>query len=358
MSASVIDKYLAKKKKDLVEYAKILETVITLEKNTLWTTKQEFTTIVKGIIEYYADHYYFDNNVHRENPVEYANDNLNAVLKSLIAYYQKTGQSGLMQTKKNETFLLSALICAACYADIATNVVDGNFTETRGKFKYLLQYLQKTNILKIYINSKAINTLFDRIKQSVSKEEKFFGSFQMENCYNEYHLVAKEPVYYLTSYFYQVEGLETFDKKMVKSINSEFKDKYLSISYDLLAIELLKELLSNNEVKRYFIKATDSAIRKPSVFAPLNDEILKEYFAILIDFEDSKAFKEEISTLEALGYHFVYDFKESGEISQNTFLRNMDILVHEELLKKNEEKLSTWKNQGINFILKSNEEEK
>lgn len=358
MSTSVIDKYLAKKKKDLVEYAKILETVVTLEENTLWSSKQEFSELAKGIIDYYVEHFYFDNNVHRDNPVEYSNDNLSSVLKSLIAYFQGIQQPGLVQEKKNETFLLSAIICCCCYADISSNVVDGNFTETRGKFKYLLQYLQKTNILKVYVNSKAVASLFDKIKQNNAKEEKFFQTFISEAYYNEYKVIAKDPVCMMVSFFYKVDGLDTFDSKMVKQINGEFKDKYLAMSYELLSIELLKELLSNREMRRYVVPVTMSALKKPSLFATLNDDMFKDLFYIMIDFEEAKKYKEEINTLEALGYHFIYDYDFVGEISQNTFLRNMDILVHEELLKKNEEKLSTWKNQGIHFIVKNNEEEK
>ena len=51
---------------------------------------------------------------------------------------------GLIRTWKNETFLLSVIICTACYVDFASNVVDGDYQDTKNKFKYLLSYLRKT----------------------------------------------------------------------------------------------------------------------------------------------------------------------------------------------------------------------
>ena len=62
MSLSVIDKYVVKKEKDLLEYAKILESIISIDNNKMWQTKKEFVSFAKEIIEIYGDAYYFQNN--------------------------------------------------------------------------------------------------------------------------------------------------------------------------------------------------------------------------------------------------------------------------------------------------------
>ena len=69
------------------------------------------------------------------------------VLKSIIDYCKDNNNLGVLKTYKDETFLLSVLICTSCYLDFACNVVDGNYVDTKNKFKYLLLYLKKTNIL-------------------------------------------------------------------------------------------------------------------------------------------------------------------------------------------------------------------
>ena len=81
MSLNVIDKYVEKKKKDLFEYTKILEEIIKVEDNKLWKNKEEFKGLAKGVIEKYANTYYFENNANRDNPIKYSNDNINNVLK-------------------------------------------------------------------------------------------------------------------------------------------------------------------------------------------------------------------------------------------------------------------------------------
>ena len=149
MSLSVINKYITKKEKDLLSYAKILESLISIENNKMWQNKKEFSAFAKEIIEIYSEKYYFQNNIHKENPIEYSNDNINFVLKSIIEYCRLHDKMEMLRSWKNETFLLSVIICTACYVDFASNVVDGDIQDTKNKFKYLLSYLRKTKILEV-----------------------------------------------------------------------------------------------------------------------------------------------------------------------------------------------------------------
>ena len=61
MGLSVIDKYVEKKQKDILDYAKILESIITLQDNKMWNNKSEFVIRCRDIIGLYAKEYYFDN---------------------------------------------------------------------------------------------------------------------------------------------------------------------------------------------------------------------------------------------------------------------------------------------------------
>ena len=86
MSVNIIDRYVKKKAKDLCEYANIIENMIKIENNGMWYNKREFSSIAKGITEYYAVHYYFDNNDHPNDPIKYFNDNISSVLTSITEY--------------------------------------------------------------------------------------------------------------------------------------------------------------------------------------------------------------------------------------------------------------------------------
>ena len=63
MDISIVDRFKAKKQKVILTYAKIIEMIITLQENTLWQKASEFTSIAEGVINYFVDNYYFDNNL-------------------------------------------------------------------------------------------------------------------------------------------------------------------------------------------------------------------------------------------------------------------------------------------------------
>ncbi len=274
MSSTLLNKYLIKKKKDLLEYAKILESLITLENNTLWKNKSEFNLYAKEVINNYVNDYYFDNNIHRDNPIEYSNDNINSILKSLIVYCKENNKLALLNDNKNETFLLSVIVTTSAYLDIATNIVDGNYYDTKAKFKYLLEYFQKTNILKVYINnSRLISSLFEKIRSNRSSDEKFFNSFEELEIKNNY---LKENDYYQVDFEYKLKGI--YDNNLIMKIKKNYEDTLKEISLELLEVRLIKELITNNEVNKYLIKV-DKDLNKES-YQNITDSILKDYVKI------------------------------------------------------------------------------
>ena len=276
MSDTLLKKYLGKKKKDLLDYAKLLESLLKLEKNTLWNNKTEFSQYAKEVINIYVDEFYFDNNIHRDNPVEYCNDNINTVLKCLIKYCKENNQLDLLQNNKNETFLLSVLITTSAYLDIATNVVDGNYNDTKTKFRFLLEYFQKTNILKVYRrNNKLISNIFEEIRKRRIKEEKFFASFTSPLVYNEY---LKKENYYFVKFHYNIAGLNSLNKNLKIELVDEYMDKLLKISLELLEVKLIQELLTNKEVNKYLVRVSNKV--NENIFSNIKESILENYVKI------------------------------------------------------------------------------
>ncbi len=350
MISNLKSKYLSKKAKNLNDYAKSLESIITLENNTLWKTKQEFLEYAKEVIDLYVNNYYFDNNMHRDNPIEYVNDNINVVLKALVSYCKKNNQTLMLKEKKNETFLLSVIVTVATYLDIATNIVDGNFLDTKNKFKYLLKYLENTKILKIYLNNiPTINNLFDLIKKNNSNEEKFFKCFENELYYNSYEKYTDDDKYYLVKFNYQVNDLDEYDTKLVKEIEDKYQDKYFKISYELLEIYYLKELISNREIPTFLIPVNKDNIKL------IGDSYLKENVSLLIKVDDKYELNEEINNLKSMGYKINYLCLEHGEVNDNYFGRDMDVFINSEFKKLNEEKIYSWNNRKVNFIVNDRE---
>lgn len=355
MSLSVIDKYVVKKEKDLLEYAKILESLISIDDNKMWQNKKEFTSYAKDIIENYADNYYFQNNKHKDNPIEYSNDNINYVLKSIIEYCRLHDKLGLIRTWKNETFLLSVIICTACYVDFACNIVDGDYQDTKNKFKYLLSYLRKTKLLNVKDNKYFINDLFDSVKKNMNEDEKIIDGFVSDNYYNEYKMISNNPVYYEVSFNYQISGLEEFDATLVKDILKSYEAKIKEISYDILASKVLKDLISNKEMDKYVIKI-DNTLKKAGVIRLFDNKYLKEYVKILIPYEDEVKYQNLISIYKDIGIDFLYEYNNIENINPTMFVNDMNLLVNKEFIENNKDNELSFEKMNIKLVVKNREE--
>lgn len=357
MGLSVIDKYVEKKQKDILDYAKILESIITLQDNKMWNNKSEFVIRCKDIISLYAKEYYFDNNNHRNNPIEFCNDNVNLILKVILESFKSKNESDSLKTQKNEVFLLTIILCTAIYLDISTNVIDGNVTDTKNKFKYLLQYFQKIQILKVYVNDRIrINDLFDLIRKNNKEDIKVFELFSDNNYKNIYIPYTITPSYYLVNFQYHVNGLENFDKNMVSKVKKNYLPKLLNISFNLLSIDLLKELISNRQMKIYLIKMNDLLNKKNNLFKVFDNELLKKYIKVIIPFEKELDYADGIKELEKLKIPIIYEYTGTDHAKDGIFTYDLEIITNNTFLTNNEDNKMLWEKNGIKFVTKNMEE--
>ena len=357
MGLSVIDKYVEKKQKDILDYAKILESIITLQDNKMWNNKSEFVIRCKDIISLYAKEYYFDNNNHRNNPIEFCNDNVSLILKVILESFKSKNESDSLKTQKNEVFLLTIILCTAIYLDISTNVIDGNVTDTKNKFKYLLQYFQKIQILKVYVNDRIrINDLFDLIRKNNKEDIKVFELFSDNNYKNIYIPYTITPSYYLVNFQYHVDGLENFDKNMVSKVKKNYLPKLLNISFNLLSIDLLKELISNRQMKIYLIKMNDLLNKKNNLFKVFDNELLKKYIKVIIPFEKELDYADGIKELEKLKIPVIYEYSGTDHAKDGIFTYDLEIITNNTFLTNNEDNKMLWEKNGIKFVTKNMEE--
>ena len=355
MSLSVINKYITKKEKDLLSYAKILESLISIENNKMWQNKKEFSAFAKEIIEIYSEKYYFQNNIHKENPIEYSNDNINFVLKSIIEYCRLHDKMEMLRSWKNETFLLSVIICTACYVDFASNVVDGDIQDTKNKFKYLLSYLRKTKILEVKDNKYFINDLFDEVKKNASEDKKILEYLDSDDFRNEYKMISNNPVYYEVLFSYEVPGLKEFDENLTKGVLKKYDAKIREISYDLLEVHLLKELISNMEMDKYLIRINKD-MKKASLVKFFDNEYLKEFIKILVPYDKEIEYQSIISDYKEIGMNCIYEMDIDEEIEPTSLVNDMELLVSKEFVKNNENNQMSFDKMNIKLVVKNKEE--
>lgn len=356
MSLSVIDKYVIKKEKDLLEYAKILESIISIDNNKMWQTKKEFVSFAKEIIEIYGDAYYFQNNKHKDNPIEYSNDNINFILKAIIEYYRLHDKMNLIKTLKNETFLLSVIICTACYVDFACNVVDGDYQDTKNKFKYLLGYLRKTKLLIVKDNKYFINDLFEAIKKNCAEDKKIIEGFNNPNYRNEYKMISNNPTYYEVKFSYEIPGLEEFDESLVKGVLKDYENKIKEISYDILASKVLEELISNKEMDKYVIKI-DKGLKKTGLLRLFDNKYLKEFVKILVPYEEEIKYQNLIKDYKEIGMSFIYKYDSNDNVNPTMFVNDMELLVNKEFINNNLDNQISFDKMNIKLVVKNKEEE-
>lgn len=356
MSLSVIDKYVVKKEKDLLEYAKILESIISIDNNKMWQTKKEFVSFAKEIIEIYGDAYYFQNNKHKDNPIEYSNDNINFILKAIIEYYRLHDKMNLINTLKNETFLLSVIICTACYVDFACNVVDGDYQDTKNKFKYLLGYLRKTKLLIVKDNKYFINDLFEAIKKNSVEDKKILEGFNNPNYRNEYKMISNNPIYYEVKFSYEIPGIEEFDESLVKGVLKDYENKIKEISYDILASKVLEELISNKEMDKYVIKI-DKGLKKTGLLRLFDNKYLKEFVKILVPYEEEIKYQNLIKDYKEIGMSFIYKYDSNENVNPTMFVNDMELLVNKEFINNNLDNQISFDKMNIKLVVKNKEEE-
>ena len=355
MSLSVINKYITKKEKDLLSYAKILESLISIENNKMWQNKKEFSAFAKEIIEIYSEKYYFQNNIHKENPIEYSNDNINFVLKSIIEYCRLHDKMEMLRSWKNETFLLSVIICTACYVDFASNVVDGDIQDTKNKFKYLLSYLRKTKILEVKDNKYFINDLFDEVKKNASEDKKILEYLDSDDFRNEYKMISNNPVYYEVLFSYEVPGLKEFDETLTKGVLKKYDAKIREISYDLLEVHLLKELISNMEMDKYLIRINKD-MKKASLVKFFDNEYLKEFIKILVPYDKDIEYQNIINDYKEIGMNFIYEMDIDEEIEPTSLVNDMQLLVSKEFVKNNANNQMSFEKMNVKLVVKNKEE--
>lgn len=355
MSLSVINKYITKKEKNLLSYAKILESLISIENNKMWQNKKEFSAFAKEIIEIYSEKYYFQNNIHKENPIEYSNDNINFVLKSIIEYCRLHDKMEMLRSWKNETFLLSVIICTACYVDFASNVVDGDIQDTKNKFKYLLSYLRKTKILEVKDNKYFINDLFDEVKKNASEDKKILEYLDSDDFRNEYKMISNNPVYYEVLFSYEVPGLKEFDETLTKGVLKKYDAKIREISYDLLEVHLLKELISNMEMDKYLIRINKD-MKKASLVKFFDNEYLKEFIKILVPYDKEIEYQNIINDYKEIGMNFIYEMDIDEEIEPTSLVNDMQLLVSKEFVKNNANNQMSFEKMNVKLVVKNKEE--
>ena len=346
MSNNLINEYLKFKRKILYDYLLQMGHIITIKDNKLWQNEEEFSKYAHGLVDNYVDKYYFDNNDVRDNPIEYSNDNIDSILLSLIDYCKKSKQSKIIINNKNEVFLLSVMMCATCYIDIASNVIDGDCNEVLNKFKFLLQYLAKVDILEVHEKrKKEIDKLFKMLTDNNEKERKFFNSIVKPDFYNSYYPYSIDFKYNIVEYNFNIKNVNNYIPLLVQNVTNNHLKELYEISFNLLELKLLEEYLGNGKVFNYIYIVDDDNI---NYFDKIDSEIIMKHLYLLVKNKDIDKYQQKLRKSKL---NIIYEYNNLEDIPKDN--KNI-ISVTEKLVNK--DILKEWIDNNRKFIIRNKDE--
>ncbi len=355
MSVNIIDRYVKKKAKDLCEYANIIENMIKIENNGMWYNKREFSSIAKGITEYYAVHYYFDNNEHPNDPIKYFNDNISSVLTSITEYCKDEDKAGLLMDLKSENFLMFVIICTACYVDFASNVVDGDIGMAFQNFDTLIAYLEENPSLQINKDKKLKRELYDCVKKNCKEDLEVVHILDSELYKNKYKMLSIDPLCFKVLFKYNIPGLNEFDEDLVKDVLKEYNDEFNEVSLEILAFHILEQLISNKEMPRYFVNI-NKEMKRASVIRYFNNPYIKEHVSVLVPYDEEINYQEVLEKYKENEVSIVYQYDNTENINSSILENDMELLVDKEFILNNKDNENNFKRMGVSFIIRNKEE--
>ena len=81
-----------------------------------------------------------------------------------------------------------------------------------------------------------------------------------------------------------------------------------------------------------------------------------KYVSILVPLEKETDYNEEIGKINKMGINIIYEYLESGNVNENKFTYDMEVIVLPEFLDNNLENEYTWDKNGIKFISRNKED--
>lgn len=351
---NLLDKYFTSKRKELCDYASYLMTIFSYKE--------------------------FDNNDNRKNDIKKSFDiYFNLYYKARIVNLDEGNKIFTDNTASIDSkCLLSSLMIHLGnkyktddeYVNYCSAIMYLSFMifSNREKFTSIVYLtLVLTNTIKMISDKftfdeskskKKLQKLIVLIKTNIKKDNKLKNviiNINNKDSYNDYTLLIEKCNLYKSNYHSNIKGLEGYKKKTIKKVfdKENIEISYLTMSFDLITLTLLKALLNNKDVYIAIPLTKDFYSKKKNVnllLKMVNSKYLKEHIKVYIkddEYEDNDGLKQIINhglkiIVESDKFTFVNEIK----------LDNMILLINQDFSTKYREDLDKLK---IKYFLKSEE---
>mgnify|MGYP004619962665 FL=1 len=247
----IIDKYIEISNNNLNIILKNLENNIEFNNNNLWSDEEEFSSLIKNVIDIYYKKYflYTKNDYSKIDKYIKFNNKINRKLKnillSIIDYYEEKDIVYKIKEQEDSILYLTILIY------ISINLYDKDFKLIDNP-KKIEKYIN--NIIDNFVNirfkrNKDLVTLIQNIKDIIIKNNEFnnyINNISTRESHNYFIKVNNKDNLYKVIYEYEINGLNDYEERDINIVNNKINisDILNGISYDIAYLTSYKLLKS------------------------------------------------------------------------------------------------------------------
>ncbi len=358
---NIVDKYFDKKKKDIFEYSKIVNTMLKYDNNQIWNNEAEFNSFLKSTISYYVDNYYFKSLTDFEEYNEYlgplvkCDDRFKTILVCAIDSIKEEFRVG---NYKLSSYIITLIVYTSVVVDRFTYPYNkyqvtiknvSNVIESMFKFIAFVKYESKPEKLK---------NITKLIRVNNNNERKFFNmtnTLNNDNSKNEYESIDNNSKYYKVLYKYKIEELDGYSERELRKYFKRVSDDLIILSFSLSSLTALKICMLNKDIKLLFpvnleFYEKDSEINKLS--NTLENKNVKSVIKLYASYNDTLEHKKVVRDLENAGFEIAINVEDASELSYSAFDGFKLVFVNEEFVSANKTNMDLWK-ENMEFVVKN-----
>lgn len=261
MNLDITEKYFASKKKNILDYVLCMSKII-ITKPLYWNNKEEFTKLVKPIVDECIDNFYF-----KDKLIENRKEKISLEEVSNFVPNDKKDYLGL---------IVYLAINLDYYNCALLNKIN------------LKEYLNKRlNFITDYkINKKYFDNLFNKLKNNYKKDIDFFEEFKSITLNNSFYCLSTKNNYFLVTYEFQIEELNNYKELDINYIlnNNNYLDEIFNLSLNYINLTILKEILVYGTSDTFFIKFPIKYFSKKTNIEKFNKMFSSKYMKSKVRF--------------------------------------------------------------------------
>lgn len=357
--ANVVNKYFAKKKKQIYDYCKLISKMLIYENNQIWQTQSEMNELLKESISVYINKHYFKplNNFEGYEayfkPLIRCDDKFKTIL---VCNIENIPDEIKNSRALPSIYVLSLLIYTSVILNEFTHPYNDYKVNTKNVKNVITSMFASVSFAKYEENSSVIREIVSLLKKNQNLEKRIFESFDSLNSDisgNVFEPIDSKFEFYKIIYKYDIPELEEYRARDVKKYLKKIADDLGCISYELSTISALKAKMLSKDINLLFpidaaVYTKESEINK--LLKIVSCQEIRKSIKFYLNYEDFKKNNEIIRAINSSGIEMVYDMKGDAEVPYAAFNTIKAALIDSLFLEKNKRNSELWENDGVKFI--------